>query len=92
MASTPLGFTLQDGDPYQQAIEDCSRALELDPKNTFAYASRGQTYADLKDYQQAMQDFDHALELDSNNTWAKDWREEAYRQLKKPKWMRMLGL
>jgi tetratricopeptide (TPR) repeat protein len=45
----------------QQAMEDYSRALELNPGFTQALTDRGNLYLDLEQYEQALADFDAAL-------------------------------
>ena len=47
----------------KQAIADCGRAVELDPKLALAYWNRGLAYARQGDYQHAEADQRKALEL-----------------------------
>jgi tetratricopeptide (TPR) repeat protein len=45
-----------------EAIADCDKAIELDPKDTFN--SRGMAYAEKGQYDRAITDLDQALKLD----------------------------
>ena len=51
---------LQD---YRGAIQDFSKALELNPLDTVIYVCWGFSKSELKDYTQAIQDYDKAKEL-----------------------------
>ena len=48
----------------QDAINDFTRAIELDPKNKFAYNSRALTKAKGGDYQGAIDDYTKGIEVD----------------------------
>lgn len=50
---------------YQQAIDDFSRAIELDPHLAWAYTSRGAVYRYLGDEGLAMRDLNYAVELEN---------------------------
>jgi len=63
---------------YQKAIDDCSKAIELDPKNADAYNNRGNAYASLGEYQKAIDDCSKAIELDPKNADAYNNRGNAY--------------
>lgn len=52
---------------FQQAEEDCSKALELDKKNVKAYLRRGTARESLLRYKEAVQDFKHAIVLEPYN-------------------------
>ncbi|PON55921.1 Amidase [Parasponia andersonii] len=52
---------------FQQAEEDCSRAMELDKKNVKAYLRRGTARESLLRNKEAIQDFKHALVLEPQN-------------------------
>jgi tetratricopeptide (TPR) repeat protein len=51
------------GDLYG-AIEDCSKAIEIDPSDGRLYAARGVSKAKLKDYYGAIDDLNKAINLD----------------------------
>ena len=52
------------------AIADYSRALELDPKNVYAYNNRGLTKQSKGDVDGAIADYNRTLELDPKNAYA----------------------
>ena len=66
------------GGDYERAIEDCNRAIELDPNNSNAHSTRGIIYELKGDYGRALEDCNHAIELDSNNSYAYNARGVTY--------------
>ncbi|MGB5216689.1 MAG: tetratricopeptide repeat protein [Smithella sp.] len=48
---------------YQQAIEDCTKALKIKPDYSYAYFNRGFAYAKLEQYQRAIEDLSHGIRL-----------------------------
>ncbi len=59
-----------NAEDYGGAIADCSRAIELDPNNAYAWTLRAVAKQDNHDLDGAMADIDHALELDPKNNEA----------------------
>ena len=57
------GATYNDLANYTQAIADCTRAIEIDPKYGEAYNNRGVAYKGLANYTQAIADFNRAIEI-----------------------------
>src|SRR5712692_8275088 len=60
----------------QQALEDYTRAVELDPSNAYAYAGRGMTHLQMKNSVLAQADLSLACERDSRNIrtrWLAEW-------------------
>jgi tetratricopeptide (TPR) repeat protein len=53
----------QKGEP-DQAISDCNKAIEINPRSAHAYTGRGEAYNDKGDYDQAISDFNKALEIE----------------------------
>ena len=49
---------------YEQAIEDYTRAIELDEAFAEAYFNRGVSYYELGQYQEAITDLSQAIRLD----------------------------
>lgn len=49
---------------YDEAIADCDKAIELDPKDKDTFISRGMAYAEKGQYDRAITDLDQALKLD----------------------------
>jgi len=54
----------------KRAIQDYSRAIQVDPQYERAYAARGAAKRTLKDSQGALADFGQALEIDPGYGWA----------------------
>ena len=48
---------------YKQAIDDCSRAIEIKPDFAEAYTNRGIAYFGLGNHEQAIEDYDRAIEI-----------------------------
>lgn len=48
---------------YEKAIEDCSKAIEMDPEDISAYRARGEAYAKLGQQYAAEADFCKADDL-----------------------------
>ncbi len=48
---------------YQQAIEDCTKALQIKPDYPYAYFNRGFAYGKLGQYQRAIEDLNHGIRL-----------------------------
>lgn len=51
---------------FNKAVEECDKAIELDPSDADAYNSRGLAYFCLSSDKRAMDDFNRAIELDPN--------------------------
>ncbi len=60
---------LRERGDLQGAIEAASRAIELDPKSSFAWQCRGNAKLGLRDFEGALADLDRAVDVDPN-----DWR------------------
>lgn len=54
-------FELQN---YQQALEDCTIALNLNPKDPVNYNNRGVIHFFMKEYDKALEDYNKAKDLD----------------------------
>lgn len=68
---------------YDRALQNFDRAIELNPKYTWAITNRGLTYRLMKRYEEALQDFDRAIELDHKYTWAIAHRGLTYRLMER---------
>ena len=64
---------------YDDAIADCTQAIQLDPNLAMAYASRGGAYRMKRDYDMAISDCTRAVQLDAANELAWYQRGESYR-------------
>ena len=50
-----------------QGLADCTKAIELDPKNAWALSNRANIYSQLKQWDKAIGDHARILELDPKN-------------------------
>ncbi|MCR4317422.1 MAG: tetratricopeptide repeat protein [Planctomycetes bacterium] len=53
-----------------RAIEDCTKAIEIDPENAGAYNNRGVARGDQGDLKGAIEDYTRAIEIDPENAVA----------------------
>jgi len=68
---------------HEQAIEDFSKAIALNPNLAEAYSNRGLTYAELNKHERAIEDYDRAIALNTNFAEAYNNRGNAYAELNK---------
>jgi serine/threonine-protein kinase len=67
------GIELYKEGNYEEAIEQFTSAITLDPNSPQAYSGRGLVYYRLAKYDKAIQDYDQAIALDETNaTWYND--------------------
>ncbi|UBF27114.1 tetratricopeptide repeat protein [Kovacikia minuta CCNUW1] len=64
------GLYYQSIERHEEALQDFTQAIELEPKGAFGITMRGQTYQLLGRYEEALQDYNRAIELNPQNTWA----------------------
>ena len=74
------GETLIGKNLFNQAINDFSMALEIDPNYVEALINRGSTYAIMGMSDNALMDFTHALEFEKTNAEIYNKRGEIYLQ------------
>lgn len=67
------------------AVQDCSKALELDPAYHKALLKRARLYLELEKYEEAVQDFDAASKADPSNSDVRRELRNAQLELKKSK-------
>lgn len=70
------GVSQLEQDQTQAALNDLSKAIELDPNLMIAYRSRAQIRGELGDRSGALRDFDQVLRLDPDRTDALDARAQ----------------
>ena len=58
------GYKLFNQGRYDEAIKECTEAIELAPNFAEAYSNRGIAYVQKGELDQAIADFDKAIELD----------------------------
>ncbi len=63
---------------YRQAVNDFTRAVQLNPQNFRAYNSRGLCFRMMKQYERALEDFESSLEIDAMQTDAYFGRAQLY--------------
>ena len=51
---------------YKGAIEDYTKAIEINPSNALGYRERGRAKEKLEDYQGAIDDYTKAIEIDGS--------------------------
>ena len=62
-----LGYEYQKIKEHEAALENYTKAIELDEKYADPYNGRGNVYEALKEYDKAKADFAKAKELDTGN-------------------------
>lgn len=67
---------------YEEAIEDFSAAIELDPEEAWAYFFRGCAYEMLEMYEIAIKDYSQAIKIDPHGTFFAE-RGDLYRKIEK---------
>jgi tetratricopeptide (TPR) repeat protein len=72
---------------YDEALTDFNQIIELNPKDQWAIASRGETYRLMGRYDEALTDFNQAIALWPETDWIVAERGESY-QSSSPEVMR----
>jgi tetratricopeptide (TPR) repeat protein len=72
------GNAYADKRDYDQAIQDFTKAIELNPRNGVVYYNRGVAYGEKGQDDQAIQDFTKAIELNPRFAEAYYSRGSAY--------------
>jgi tetratricopeptide (TPR) repeat protein len=76
------GISLVRARNYDEAIAAFTKAIQLNPKYSSAYANRSAAYGTLRDHQQALADSNKAIELDPKDAVAYVNRGSAHAGLK----------
>jgi len=76
------GRTLIEQKDFNQAIDQFTKAIQMDPKDALAYYNRGLAYVAQSEYQEAIADYTSALHLNPKNALAYYHRGIAHRHLK----------
>lgn len=66
---------------YEAAIEDCTKAINLDPKQSIYFSLRSMAYGELAKFQQSLEDINQAIALDPNDARSYSIRAVANQQL-----------
>jgi tetratricopeptide (TPR) repeat protein len=75
------GRTAYDQENYRQAIEQFTKALQVDPKDPLIYYHRGLAYVAQDDFAEALADFTETLKINPKNPMAHYHRGIAHRLL-----------
>jgi len=69
---------------FKSAIDDCQKAIGINPKNELAYIRMGDSYITMepKNYLEAMKSYNYAINLNPNNSVALHNRGIAKKELK----------
>ena len=63
---------------YKKAIENFTKAIELDERDKEAYFNRGLAYSCLEEYEKAIEDFTNAIDIDEKHKDAYFFRGNIY--------------
>ncbi len=74
-----LNITLKD---YKGAIEDYTKAIDINPDHSNAYNNRGLSKYNLKDYRGSIEDYTKAIDIDPDHPTAYNNRNLARKDLK----------
>ena len=67
---------------YQEAVDQFSTLIGIDPSRAIAFRYRGRAYYQLNQYDMAIEDFDQAIHFDPADASGYNWRGNAYYKLK----------
>ena len=76
------GLKLSELRKYEKAIEDATKAIDLDPNQPNNYNIRGEVYYELKEFEKAIEDASKLIDLDPNEPHNYNLRGKAYCELK----------
>lgn len=63
---------------FDEAIQDISEAIKINPKNAGLYSHRAYVYNDLYEIDKALEDANKAIEMDSNSSFSYRTRADIY--------------
>eukprot|EP01103_Thecamoeba_quadrilineata_P008408 TRINITY_DN18154_c0_g1_i1.p1 TRINITY_DN18154_c0_g1~~TRINITY_DN18154_c0_g1_i1.p1 ORF type:complete len:490 (-),score=91.99 TRINITY_DN18154_c0_g1_i1:6-1406(-) len=69
----------------KEALDDCDKAIEIDPNYVKAYRRRGTINMKLENYEDAVRDFEKTYEFDRSDREVKSLLKDAQLELKKSK-------
>ncbi len=67
---------------FDEAIEEYTETIELNPKDADAYNNRGNAYSDIKEFDKAIEDYNKAIELNPKYAIAYNNRGVAHSDIK----------
>lgn len=71
------GLAKERESKYKEAIEDYTKALDLDPQDAFSWAHRGVARMKMVEYNDAIADLSKSIKIDPNNHFYLSWRADA---------------
>ncbi|KAI7850995.1 hypothetical protein BDC45DRAFT_546399 [Circinella umbellata] len=74
---------LQKLKKFDEALEDCNKALKLDPDFNKVYSRRAACHMELEEYEEAVKDYRHLTEIDAGNREYRSLLQKAELELKK---------
>lgn len=77
----PVELDVPMTDSVEVALADLTRAIELNPKDTWALAWHGNTYKETGRYKEALNDLDEAIKLNPKDAWALACRGDTYKKM-----------
>lgn len=75
------GLRAKDEGRNEDAIQEYTKAIEIDPRSAAAYNNRGNVYGDLEQYEKAIEDYNKAIELEPDDALAYNNRGIIYDDL-----------
>jgi tetratricopeptide (TPR) repeat protein len=79
------GNVLMDSGKYDEALGYYNKALNIDPKNSYAWYNKGMALCLLGKYKEAMEYYDKAIEIDPDNGMTWYAKGDLYHELKQGK-------
>jgi len=73
--------TLKVTESYEDAIEDYTKAIKIEPSSVFAYRLRADAKGKLGDYQGAINDYSKAIEINPKKAYLYDFRAKSKQKL-----------
>jgi tetratricopeptide (TPR) repeat protein len=66
-----LGDLLGSAKLYEEALESCQKAIDIDPESVNAWVCRGNTLNNIERYEEALENYQKAIDIDpeSVNAW-----------------------
>jgi len=69
---------------YEECVDDCTKAIQLDPTYIKAYLRRAKCYMDMEQYEEAVRDYEKLTKMDHNQEY-RHMLKNAKLELKKSK-------
>jgi tetratricopeptide (TPR) repeat protein len=70
-------FRMQE---YDEAIEEFTKAVALDPEKTWSYVCMGEAYFHQKEYDACIDSYTRAIDLEPDNAGSRHWRGICYKE------------